>query len=1299
MNDLNKTKPELIKELQELRKSHEALKASSEKDKSVSNESEEKSRLNEKLYRSVYDNMLNGVAYCRMIYENDHPIDFIYLNVNRAFESVTGLTKVKGRKVSEVIPDILKTDFQLIELYSRVALTGAAETFEVFVKALNMWFFIAVYSPKKGYFIAIFDVITERKKTEASIRESEEKYRNLFNNSEVGMFRTKLDGSEILEFNEKYLKILNYTSEDVIDKPSASIWADKREREEMVKMLNIEGHVTDFECGIMNKQGEVRRCLTSIKLYRDTGILEGSIQDITERKKIEESIRESEENFRSIFENNSAAMAIIEPDTTFSMVNDEYCRISGYTKKEMIGMSWTQQIPPADLERLKENNRRRLINPKDAPNKYELTYYHKNGEIRHALMSITTLHNRKFIASFIDITIRKQAEEQLQKNEERFRHISSTISDISYSCVKDQQGNYSIDWMAGASEHITGYSLDEIKAFNCWGQLVVDEDQDTFKENVTSLSHGSSSTCELRLKHKNGKIVWVTSYAECVKSQDQSEYFHIYGGLVDITERKIAEAELKESEEKYRVLFNGSSNGILTIDIEADQCVFSNPAACKLFGYTSEEFTKLSLANLHPKESLDYVLSEFESQNSGKKSISLALPCLRKDGTIFYADISGSPITINGRNCSVGFIADATERKKAEELLLVSEEKYRLLADSSPEMIYLIDSEGYIQYVNSAAAASLNLEINNVTGKHLREIFPSKIATSHLKAIKEVFESQKKQFKEIEDEFPNGKLWITVQLAPVINNKGEVMAVLGLSNDITDRKKAEELLRISEDRFRSLYENSTIGLYRTTPEGKIILCNPTLLKMLGYNSIDEVNSRDIVNEGYNPTYVRQEFKQMMESNGIVTGLEAFWKRKDGSLIYLSESARAIRDQHGNIIYYDGTVEDVSERHKAQEELIAAKDKAEESDRLKSAFLANMSHEIRTPMNGILGFSELLKEPNLTIEEQEKYIKIIQNSGTHLLNIINDIIDISKIESGQMETMIEDTNVNELIESLFNFFKPQTEQNGINFSYKESLSSASACIKTDRKKLNAILINLVNNAIKFTPSGSIEIGYVLKDLFLEVFVKDTGIGVNQANKEIIFDRFRQGDKLSTKSYEGSGLGLSISKAYVEMLGGRIWVESERGKGSTFYFTIPYRAGPTGIITNNVSSEVGKDNQVKTLRILIVEDDETSVLLLKTALKNYCKEILIAATGTEAIDTCRNNPDINFILMDIRMPDMDGYEATHHIRQFNKDVIIFAQTAHAMAGDREKAINAGCNEYMAKPIKIDVLKGLLRKYFKQ
>ena len=308
-----------------------------------------------------------------------------------------------------------------------------------------------------------------------------------------------------------------------------------------------------------------------------------------------------------------------------------------------------------------------------------------------------------------------------------------------------------------------------------------------------------------------------------------------------------------------------------------------------------------------------------------------------------------------------------------------------------------------------------------------------------------------------------------------------------------------------------------------------------------------------------------------------------------------------------------------EKEKQAAELITAKEHAEESDRLKSAFLANMSHEIRTPLNGILGFADLLREPGLSGEEQQEFIDIINTSGARMLNIINDIIDISKIESGLMDVDIQEVNINEKIENIYNFFKPEVEKKGMHIHYHNSLQINEVNIKTDPHKLYAILTNLVKNAIKFSNQGTIEFGYNLKmarsdgsnststlstnQFNLEFFIKDEGIGIPKERCEAVFQRFVQADISDSRAHQGAGLGLSITKAYVEMLGGKIWLESKKGKGSTFYFTIPYNCEPEDIKNHQYLTHTRTGNKRKKLKMLIANEHELSESLITEAVKIY------------------------------------------------------------------------------------------------
>lgn len=405
-------------------------------------------------------------------------------------------------------------------------------------------------------------------------------------------------------------------------------------------------------------------------------------------------------------------------------------------------------------------------------------------------------------------------------------------------------------------------------------------------------------------------------------------------------------------------------------------------------------------------------------------------------------------------------------------------------------------------------------------------------------------------------------------------------------------------------------------------------------------------------------------------------------------------------ENKNLILEEKVKERTAVLEKTNIELVAAKDKAEECNRLKSAFLSNMSHEIRTPMNGILNFSELLKDPELKVEKQQLFLNIMEKSAKRLLVTINDIIDISKIESGLMELSISTFDLNRQIEEIEAFFMPEAEKKGIQLKVTNNISTQDSLISSDSGKIYSILLNLVKNALKFTLEGRVELVCSKKGNQLEFYVKDTGIGIPLDRQPFIFDRFVQADIEDKAVNEGSGLGLAISKAYAEMLDGKLWVESEEGNGAIFYFTLPLHTEKKG--QKNIedpTKETDYSNKIKKLKILIAEDDEVSSILLSTILAEINPEILHAKTGVEAVKACQENPDLDLILMDVKMPEMNGHEATRQIRLFNENVIIIAQSAYALSGESERAINSGCNSYISKPIIKGELMDKLYEYFTQ
>lgn len=379
-----------------------------------------------------------------------------------------------------------------------------------------------------------------------------------------------------------------------------------------------------------------------------------------------------------------------------------------------------------------------------------------------------------------------------------------------------------------------------------------------------------------------------------------------------------------------------------------------------------------------------------------------------------------------------------------------------------------------------------------------------------------------------------------------------------ICRDITERKNAEKILKESEERFRKIFEESPLSIAMTDKDMGIIRANNAYCQMLGYT--EEELSRMTYKDFTHPDDIQKDehaIFQLVSKNIPIYHTEKRFLKKDDSLIWGSTTVSIVRNNNGEIQFFLEMVEDITSKVQAADELLAAKEKAEESDRLKTAFLHNVSHEIRTPMNAIMGFSTLLNDPELTANERIQFTDIIQQSGNQLLSIINDIVDLASIESGQMKVNLRIININRAMKSLYEQFRYNEKVQKVKMVLKTPLEDDNAEIMTDGTKLVQMLSNLINNALKFTPEGRIDIGYVLQDGFLVFSVKDTGIGIPPEFHSRVFERFYQVDNTVSRQYQGTGLGLSICKAYAELLGGKIWLESRPDNGTTFSFSIPYQ----------------------------------------------------------------------------------------------------------------------------------------------
>jgi PAS domain S-box-containing protein len=623
--------------------------------------------------------------------------------------------------------------------------------------------------------------------------------------------------------------------------------------------------------------------------------------------------------------------------------------------------------------------------------------------------------------------------------------------------------------------------------------------------------------------------------------------------------------------------------------------------------------------------------------------------------------------------------------------------RFGAIVENAPMVITVADKSGNILYLNRTEGG---LDRELFLGKSIFDLIDTQFSDTAREVLREVSASGSPG-TYITSAHIDGYTWIYENHVALLEPEGADSNLVIFSTNITEKKNAEILANENEERYRQLVEESpdTIVIHCA---GKIAYINKAGLRLLELSSIEEIAGRTAIDFVHpeDRERVGRRILQAMQTGSVAPIAEERFLLPSGKV--MDVEVTGLPHIYSGKPAMQVIIRDITDRKAAEAEIIKARERAEESDRLKSTFLANMSHEIRTPMNAIVGFAELLSDPGISTEERKHFSTIIQSRSDDLMHIINDLLEISRIESGNATIVHQRVDLNLLMDDLEAVFSQKLERTGkkISMTCLKSLASERIVVVTDGYILRQVFANLIDNAIKYTPEGEIVFGYDTNEGdILHCFVTDTGIGISRENQKVIFEHFRQAEIENQHRFGGTGLGLSICKGSLSLLDGTIGVESEPGKGSTFRFSIPLepakptahepKANPAVIISKKTFNWTGK-------KILVVEDEESNMEFLKVILAGTKALLVPAYSGSEVRNLLSDLMTFDLVLLDIRLPDASGWDLAREIKSIRMDLPVIVQTAFAMSSDRLKGEEAGCDDYISKPISKDKLLKLISVY---
>ncbi len=1184
--------------------------------------------MNDLNYKKIIESSPTAYAYHQIILdEENNPIDYIFLDVNRKFEELTGLRRenIINKKVTEVLPNISEGNFDWISFYGDIALNKGSAEFEQFSKPLNRWYKVKALSSEKYYFTTYFSDIEEEMKI-ASTKNYINKESNEVDFQKAADRIRKISEAKYVFFN------IYQANKDIIK--TAAISGNKKEVEQAVAVLGFEIIGWKWEPVLLKNE-----------IFQNNIISEfSSLAEIT-GEIIPKTIIKKLENI-------------------FSLGNTYIIKLE--KNKNIIG--------------------------------YFILVMEKDKKLKNrSLIRIYTEQIALILES-------EKNKEKLNRTEERLKLAMDASEQIFWDINLDKDKIY----INPKFYQKLGYQNGELslKADEMLDLIHPDDQKNILAGFDRLLDNLNNLKAEIRIRTKDGNWKWFLIFAKAFDTDEDGIQNRIVGVSLDINERKKQEEELQQSRKKFCDLAEKAPIGILSCDIEGN-IDYLNSKVVQILGSPGLKETKninlLKFPPLKAKKISQKIKKSMEENTTETFEINYTTKWKKNIWTRVHVSPKREKEKIVGAQI---IIDDITEKKEIQERLKINEKNFRTFFETMDDLILVSDLDGKILYTNSSVSKKLGYSKEKLRKMKILDVHPEQKQGEAEEILNAMFAGKK-------DICPlplcrKDKTLLPVETKVWFGRWDGQEVIFAISKDLT---KEQEALQ----KFNKLFKNNPALMAVTTvTDGKFVEVNKSFLDKLGYSE-DEIigcNSREI------DLFLKPEIHKIavkkLQKKGSINNIGLKVKRKNGEILDGLFSGEIIESQGKK--YFLTVMTDITEQKKAEKELVKINKKLQESidkankmaaeakkaNQLKSQFLANMSHEIRTPLNIIMGYTEELNK-EFHGEKSSRYIESIKSAGESLLNQVNDILDMSKIESGMINLNYEYIDLKDLFFKMQSIFKKRVEKKNLDFNLE--IDSLPALVKIDESKFRQILINLLDNAVKFTKEGFVSLKVVSskvidsnnkEKLNLKIIIEDSGIGIKDGKITEIFDAFSQQNGQSTREYGGTGLGLTITKKLVDLMGGKIDVKSNEGRGSKFMINfkkLDYRSRDKK--KRKVKNE-GYD--FSDAKILVVDDEELNRELIKIKLYDKNIKIVEAENGSEAVKMAEEEkPDL--IIMDLKMPVMDGYQALEKIKSlklFEKDFPIIALTAAATDDEQKMSKESGFSDFISKPLVEGRLYEILVKY---